>query len=254
MRKEESQFELVPPLPEEILRQVFCIRVGQDVGTAFSFVLDQRQYVVTAGHMFSSGLSDNIEIKSGPSLWKKISVSFISIDDEPMDIAILSVNTLLSPLTQIALGIDMISYGQPVRFLGFPHGLDISLVEGFRNEPLPFVKGGIISGFQSVSLDKSSSLKGSPFIEFYIDADANPGFSGGPLVLPRYPALTEKRSISWHLAGVVTCAVSELMPCKDKNGTVIGYVGVNSGIMRAISIDFVLHRIRENPVGYFVSN
>ena len=92
------------------------------------------------------------------------------------DIAVLAAGRLLASPTRVGVGVDTIEYGQQVRFLGYPFGLESEL-PSFRLAPLPMVKAGIFSG-----LRRTGEESGQPF-ELLIDATGNPGFSGGAVVL-----------------------------------------------------------------------
>ena len=114
-----------------------------------------------------------------------------------------------------------------------------------RGLPLPFVKAGILSAL--VEFGDVSKI--------YLDAHANPGFSGGPVVFsPLGQPGTDLR-----VAGVVVHYPTPLSPIVDNKGETITdsegepiglYVQENPGIVVAIGIRHVSELIEANPVGF----
>ena len=91
--------------------------------------------------------------------------------------------------------------------------------------------------------------------KIYLDAHANPGFSGGPVVFaPMGGSPTELR-----VAGVVANYPASLQPVVDQNRNPITdpegkpaglYVQENPGIVVAIGIRHVIQLIEANPIGF----
>ena len=229
-------------LPVEFLRQTFQIRTTVGTGTAFTVEVDDRQYIVTASHVIGAVVPSVVDIQSSVAGWRSVPVSEVALVKPPTDVAVLATNFMLGARSRVPVGVGTIGFGQPVRFLGFPFGLDFTPVPGVRTEPLPFIKAGILSGLRPVPGQTG-------LLELYVDAAGNPGFSGGPLVVPRLSTGGES-TVTWHIAGVVTSGVNHRVPLKDKAGTTVGYFNADAGILRATSIDAVTRLIRANPVGY----
>ena len=157
----------------------------------------------------------------------------------------MATDSVLGSRSDVPVGTGTVGYGQTVRFLGYPFGLDLIPIPGVRTAPLPFIKAGILSALRPVPNQAG-------LLELFVDAAGNPGFSGGPLVLPR-PSKENGNSVAWHLAGVVTSGVTHRVALMDVSGAVAGFVDVDAGILRATSIDAVTRMIRANPVGHPLS-
>ena len=245
MNQDENRTELSESLPVELLRQTFQIRTPAGVGTAFTVEVNERQYIVTAQHMVGSVVPKVIEMQLSASGWRTVPVSVVALVEPPVDVAVLATNFLLGSRSRVPIGVGTVGFGQPVRFLGYPFGLDFTPVPGVRTAPLPFIKAGILSALRPIPTEAG-------LLALYVDAAGNPGFSGGPLVLPRFPT-REGETITWSIAGVVTSGVTHSVPLKDATGTVVGYVDADAGILRATSIDVVRRLIEANPTGHPVS-
>ena len=245
MNQDENRTELSDSLPVELLRQTFQIRTPAGVGTAFTVEVNERQYIVTAQHMVGSVVPKVIEMQLSASGWRAVPVSVVGVVEPPVDVAVLATNFLLGSRSRVPVGVGTVGFGQAVRFLGYPFGFDFTPVPGVRTAPLPFIKAGILSALRPIPTEAG-------LFELYVDAAGNPGFSGGPLVLPRFPT-REGETITWSIAGVVTSGVTHSVPLKDTTGTVVGYVDADAGILRATSIDVVRRLIEANPTGHPVS-
>ena len=245
MNQDENRTELWESLPVELLRQTFQIRTPAGGGTAFTVEVNERQYIVTAQHMVGSVAPKVIEMRSSASGWRAVPVSVVAVVEPPVDVAVLVTNFLLGSRSRVPVGIGTVGFGQPVRFLGYPFGLDFTPVPGVRAEPLPFIKAGILSALRPIPPEAG-------LLELYVDAAGNPGFSGGPLVVPQF-STREGETFTWHIAGVVTSGVTHPVSLKNTTGTVVGYVDADAGILRATSIDVVRRLIKANPTGHPVS-
>ena len=169
----------------------------------------------------------------------------VGMAEPPVDVAVLATDSILGSRSSVAVGVGTVSYGQTVRFLGYPFGLDFTPIPGVRNAPLPFIKAGILSALRPVPNEAG-------LLDLFVDAAGNPGFSGGPLVLPRR-STAEGSGVTWYIAGVVTSGITHRVALKDVAGAVAGFVDVDAGILRASSIDAVTRMIRANPAGYPMS-
>ena len=235
--------ELPASLPEDILRQTFHIRAPARnparTGTAFTVEMDGRQYIVTAQHVLGDNLPPTLEIQVSETEWRELPVTIVGVEPPPLDVAVLATDSMLGSRSDISVGTEKVEYGQEVRFLGYPFGWHFVPVPDFREAPLPIVKAGILS---SMSRDQSG------FFHLWIDATANKGFSGGPLVMPRPKEGGE--DIAWHVVGLVTDIKLEEFPVKNKSGDVIGVFVTNAGMVKVISIDVAKRMIRGNPIGH----
>ena len=242
MNQEAGCTDVADTVPEEILRQTFQIRTAAGMGTAFTVEVDDRQYIVTAQHVLGSASPKIVEMQTSPAGWRQVPVTVIAMAGPPVDVAVLATNSVLGSRSRVPVGVGTVGYGEAVRFLGYPFGLEFAPIPGVRTAPLPFIKAGILSGLRPVP-------NAAGLFELFVDATGNPGFSGGPLILPRRSTKDGER-IVWHIAGVVTSGVTYRVSLKDMSEAVVGFVNVDAGILRAISIDAVTRMIRENPAGY----
>ena len=246
MNQEAVCTDVADTMPVEILRQTFQVQTAAGTGTAFTIEVDERQYIVTAQHVFGSASPQTVEMQTSPAGWRQVPVTLIAMAGPPVDIVVLATNSVLGSRSRVPVGVGTVSYGQEVRFLGYPFGLDFTPIPGVRTAPLPFIKAGILSALRPVPNEPG-------LLELFVDAAGNPGFSGGPLILPRR-STTNGDSIVWHIAGVVTSGVTHRAPLKDVSGAVVGFVNVDAGILRATSIDAVTRMVRANPTGYPLSD
>ena len=242
MNQEAVWTDAADTMPVEILRQTFKVRTEAGTGTAFSVEVDGRQYIVTAQHVVGSMAPDVLDMQTSSAGWRQVPVMAVGMAGPPVDVAVMATDSVLGSRSSVPVGVGTVSYGQAVRFLGYPFGLDFTPIPGVRTAPLPFIKAGILSALRPVPNEVG-------LLELFVDAAGNPGFSGGPLVLPRR-STAKGDSIAWHIAGVVTSGVTHRVPLKDVSGAVVGFVKVDAGILRVTSIDAVTRMIRANPAGY----
>jgi hypothetical protein len=213
-----------PPLTD-ILQRVFCIKVNNYTGTAFSVPVGENICLVTAKHVVSelpeSELSV-IGIFAGKE-FNEIQVKPHFCEDD-IDIAVLQ-----SPLKQnnskgsfgLPLSMGNLMIGQDTYFLGFPHfGQQIIYQpqEINNNFPLPLVKKAIYSGgnnFKSVH---------------YLDGHNNPGFSGGPVVFNTLSNGKTKQKICGvisayltHSGEIVHIQTSQNQAYLENSGIIISY-------------------------------
>ena len=245
MNQEAVWTDAADTMPVEILRQTFQVRTAEGTGTAFTVEVDGRQYIVTAQHVIGSMASGSLDMQTSSAGWGQVPVMAVGMAGLPVDVAVMATDSVLGSRSSVPVGVSTVSYGQAVRFLGYPFGLDFTPIQGVRTAPLPFIKGGILSALRPVPNEDG-------LLELFVDAAGNPGFSGGPLILPRH-STGNGNSVAWHIAGVVTSGVTHRVALKDVSGAVAGLVHVDAGILRATSIDAVTRMIRANPIGHQLS-
>ena len=72
-----QQNEVVCPpdrqLTVNVLYRVFPIRIGTEVGTAFTLEVGDEQYIVTAGHLLRGATPTEVDVKIALAEWAKIS-------------------------------------------------------------------------------------------------------------------------------------------------------------------------------------
>ena len=137
-------------MPVEILRQTFQVRSGAGIGTAFTVEVDGRQYIVTAQHLVGSTVPDMLDMQAGSAGWHQVPVTPVGVAGPPVDVAVMATDSVLGSRSTVPIGVGTVGYGQAVRFLGYPFGLDFTAIPGVRTEPLPFIKAGILSALRPV--------------------------------------------------------------------------------------------------------
>lgn len=219
-----------------ILQRVVAVRVDSLQGSAFTMEIDERQYLVTAGHLFADSMNvDEIQIRHD-SVWRAISVELIAPITDTVDVAVFALTQQLTPSFTLEPTTGGMIFGQKAYFFGFPSMLSTpdkgKINRGF---PLPFVKHAIISAERENQFGKRI---------LYLDGHNNPGFSGGPVVF------WDAEVSAFKLAGVIKGYRPERLHHQDSNRV---YRPVelwgNSGIIVATEISAVVSIIQANPKG-----
>ena len=224
-----------------ILQRVFMIRrqyaneINAFSGTCFTIEVDNKQYVITARHLFdvNNPVIPSIYIKH-ESQWKLIDLNLVGHGKNNIDISVFSANTQLSPTLIAEPSMNGMILGQDVFFLGYPYELssDITMSTYF---PLPFVKKASVSCFMRLTEDGHI---------IFLDGINNPGFSGGPVVFA--PIGTN----NFQIVGVVSGYIPETQPVKSNlNGLLMSYQ-LNSGIILSYDIQHAIDIIKNNPIGF----
>ena len=244
-------------IPVSLLKSTFHIQVRQInsrgkerlvSGTCFTINVDNRQYIITAQHLFIhkdehgcwkfSG--DSIDIKFNKR-WNSIPITIIGHCTQEIDISVLTAQIRIPLLGgyEFPTQPNDIWYGDEMYFLGFPHGREADIGS---NITFPILKSAKVS---AGSLDY-----------LLLDGHNNSGFSGGPVVYKR-PRLVEQKdgtigmrtSNPLLFAGVVSGYFEEEVE-GDFVQTNIGVKSkVNSGMMLVYRIEHALALIRQNPIG-----
>ena len=239
----------LPPLvtdamiPRHIINRIFPIRwtdsSGKEYsGTAFTVDRGTKQYLVTARHVVEGIRSGNsIEILQDEQ-WKKLAVDVVGIGRGELDIAVLVAPFQLSPEQPLEISSKGLAHGQQIFFLGYPYTFDSGNEHLNRGIPIPFVKAGVVGAMKRI---KNVSW-------FFLDADVNHGFSGGPLLFvpPGQPHAPDQLQV----AGIITNHVTVLWPVVNLDGQTVGHVPENPGIGQAINIHHALQIIDANPIGF----
>jgi len=195
-----------------IIQRVLFVRYQNNVGTGFTIEKNNKQYLISAKHVFPNlTKSDEILIFNDGD-WRKLNVTPIFCKDNSVDIICFDLNgKVITPMHEIELGMDSIAFGQDAYFLGFPYGLSTDSGDINNKYPFPFVKKCIVS-----SINKKM---------IYLDGHNNRGFSGGPVVV------TGKNN-SIKVVGVVSGFLGDAVNKSE-----------NSGIFYANSISLITDSI-----------
>lgn len=231
-------------ITSNVISRVLKIRVAGAEASMVVIDVDDKQYGVTAKHVFQEqspgyGWVDKwhegqpVEIWQGDN-YKRSKPTLIGHANGYCDISVLSFSNLLaSPGLTLSASEDQIIYGQSVYFLGFPFGLHTPYGDSNNSFPLPFVKKAILAGTH----DGNGSL-------FYLDGINNAGFSGGPVVF------RPENNKPFQLMAIVSgyrFSQSRVMVNGEETEQ---YVQENTGLIRAWGIHAAIEVIKNNPLGY----
>lgn len=223
---------------DNILRNVFYIRVGKNTGTCFCINYRGKKYLVTAKHMVKKEDTIDIDIlKNGTYEHQKAKVFFS--DNDEVDIIVLQVT-----IDETIKGINIlkeqpnVEAGQEMYFLGFPFGMVQGEYSYNNGYPIPFVKRAFLSC--------ANGLNG--YAHLWLDGTNNPGFSGGPVI---YESVDEQtRRPEQYLAGVISsyrCDVKSVL--KEDTGETTGYIyQENAGIINAHGKASIIDIIEKNNI------
>lgn len=212
------------------------IRFKEDLGqaTAFTIEVDGHQYIITAKHNLKKA-TDTIKFKlflNGK--WSAFTVDAIYPFDDDADMVALGVDKKVT--VETSLGTEgKIGIGQQVYFVGYPYGLSTRGGLKQKKVEFAFVKAGVLSAIDARNADK---------VIYYVDGAANPGFSGGPLVV--------ENSGKFHVFGVIKGHEAEGLPVVKKadldNPKALAYkdlhVRGNTGIVVGHSISHIIDAIK----------
>ena len=212
-----------------ILQRTFRLRCGNDCGTCFTFDVDDKRYVVTARHLAGTIAGQGvIEIWHDGS-WKQLEMELAGHGQGDVDVTVLAPKQLFGggyPITEH----EGYTLGQKVYFLGFPFGLGSEAGHLNQDFPIPWVKSGIVSAFDS------------PDRVIYLDGQNNPGFSGGPVVID------EPNGV--RVLGIVSGYRPDRRAVLDRVGNVGPYTyDLNSGIVVVHDAGHIAQIASSNPAG-----
>lgn len=239
-------------VPIGILNIIFQVRFNGESGSAFAVDVDNKQYIVSARHIFQTTKNGTLQtIKDGDTLellirgkWQPVVVRPILPVLAKTDIIAFAPDKIVAPKIPVMAGLGGVRLGQDVYFLGFPFGL------GSRDArtagAIPFVKKGVFSAGDST--DDSGRV-------IYIDGHNNPGFSGGPIIFANFDkgrALQIGGVISGyrhHPSPVIEIAV-DIPSAESSKKARVPVVLENTGIVVGYMIDEILKAIRLSPIGF----
>ena len=221
----------------DVLQRTLKIRRRRSTGTAFTIDRRGRQYLVTARHILAGMVPGESLGVWYEERWRALDVRVAGIGEGEVDVAVLAASIQLSPMHPLEESNEGLCHGQSVYFLGFPYGHESGGGEINRGLPIPFAKSGIVSALESGGDGR-----------IYIDAHANEGFSGGPVVCHPNTDTIEPNEL--RLAGVVTGSIHHTRTVSDHSGHQLATVRENAGIVVAVGIEKVVKLIDANPIGF----
>ncbi|MBK5331750.1 MAG: trypsin-like peptidase domain-containing protein [Ilumatobacteraceae bacterium] len=196
------------------------VEVGSDINSGTGFTIDgpRGQYLVSARHLFPKADIIHVRIVYRSRRYD-LHLEPLKVASPDADVV---VALLPEPITPPDLPLpatsDGMIFGQRAYFVGFPHGVGMSIGGDAR---FPLVKGCVVSGTLSGPEPERKVL--------LLDGFNNPGFSGGPVVL-----LPGERDLPLQVIGVVSGFLPEEIEQPE------GWnVSANSGIVVATPIEAV---------------
>ena len=180
-------------ITNRVLRSVFCIRIGNDRGTAFHIEVEGTCYLFTAAHLLGNFKGEIEVYKEG--VWEPVPCSMVTEGGGEYDVSVLFTEKTISESALLPSRNHHV--GQEARFVGFPQGHPHL---GPDDELLPTVRGCLIS-----SMSKDGQI-------IRLDNRGNFGFSGSPVLVRDGSAAVAR------VAGVVVEVVREKSPIYSAQG------------------------------------
>jgi hypothetical protein len=215
--------------------RIFFIK-GSRYGTAFSIDVEEKQYLVTARHLFEDPLSVKSLKIFYQNTWHEIQVTSVGVGRGEIDVIVFALTILVTPKDLTLPASDEgIIMGQDVYFAGYPYMMWADFGDVLAGRPGPFIKKGTLS---TIISDNGTQ-------KFFVDAINNEGFSGAPLLF------SNPGANNYRVAAVVASFKTEHERVIDSAGeTTEMTVPYNTGFMLAYGINHVLNLIRANPIGH----
>ena len=215
-------------ITNDMLQRVVNVKVGNDTATAIIIHKNNTTFLITAAHLFKgfvNASSIKIEIRHSNGRWQTESCTLYLSEREDADVAILRMN--FSNQSAYADDSDILTsnnliLGQDIYFLGFPYNFSQEVGYAINEDfPLPLVKKAIVSSLPNPSIN----------VNFFLDGNNNPGFSGGPV------CFFDQKSKKFKIAGIISAFLSD----KIEMSSVTGWktcIPINTGIIVACDVYF----------------
>ena len=179
-------------------------------------------YVVTARHVLPSDPAEPVTFGNRFRSWTGNVQPLAGVNPEA-DVAIFRVpDEWAMPQLPIELTSNGVVFSQDALFFGFPYAYSFRLNQG---DGVPFVKKATLSALDARQSDRLSL--------FYLDGINNPGFSGGPVVIPNVQGPPK-------LFAVISGFKSEWLPLYVQGRPSADVVQSNTGIIVAYDIRHAL--------------
>lgn len=221
-----------------VLERIFCIRVGDSMGTAFVVDYADKNYLVTAKHLFqTSGYQNKMNINiQYENIWKPISAEIYYHETKDIDVAVIKTDFFKDRhFCGVKYESKEVLISQEVFLLGFPYGLSTNQFSINKGYPIPIVKKGIFSG--TINNNNNTQV-------YLIDWDNNHGFSGGPLVFRKIAK--DGYSDDEYIAGVIHGYQQHKIKVYNEDGSDTGLTAnENSGIGFIYKIENVMEIIKK---------
>jgi Trypsin-like peptidase domain len=203
-------------------RVVKIVRADGSGGTGMVVEHAKKTYVITARHVLPSDSKEEFTVINRFRTWKGTATPLAGVNKDA-DVAVFSMpDEWAWPQLPIELNQDGVIYSQDVLFFGYPYGLSLR-ING--KDSLPFVKKATLSATDGRVSDGLTL--------FCLDGINNPGFSGGPVVVPsldkppKVCAIVHGFQTEWvslHVGGAATAA-----KIPSNTGIILAY-GINHAL------------------------
>jgi len=211
-----------------MVTRVLRIKVKDELGTAFSLDYNDKQYIITAKHLFKKvayPYKYQVEFMENNAWLQADAKIFYHGSDVDIAVLYLHNNEINTEKYEINFSDEMF-FGMDLFFLGFPFGYAMEFPNSISKRPIPLIKKGLYS----------RNIIENGVQVFLLDGHNNFGFSGGPV----YYVNMKSSSHTTYIAGVVSGYRYTLSELFDFNGNELPYfIKENSGIIRFYPIKYV---------------
>jgi hypothetical protein len=220
------------------LARILMLRYGEGTGTCYLADVENRQYLLTASHVVP-------EIEDGHQIalrinhdWFETEVRVVEHLIDGSDITVLALPMVIARGDNHEVTAGHLPLSGEVYFAGYPFARNI-VIPPENQEALnwrrdfPFVKRGIVS-----ALNFQGGLR-----TIYIDAQANPGFSGSPIF---FRIIGEQRL---RCCGVLSAGWIDNRIIQQGGNEVDLSVIEDAGMCIAYATTHAVEAILRNPVG-----
>lgn len=157
-------------LTSDELGSTFRIVFNNASGTAFLRHGEDGSYFVTAAHNLTNAQVGDTILFQRDSDWHGATISCLLFDEEGYDVCVFSAsNVIVGKHEAPSRPPRGVCLGEPLKFLGFPHGLTNTFAG--NGYPPPLVRNAFFSGTVQIG----------PHNVLILDGFNNPGYSGGPV-------------------------------------------------------------------------
>ena len=220
----------MPYINAEYFNSTFNIITETENGTSFILTISEKQYLITAKHLFkgvANGEYKTFSIYINDTLTPLAGNVYIC-PNVNVDIAVVPLEDHIIDKYEFSITGGNYSIGEDVFFFGYPYYLSQTLTNvKFK---MPLVKSAIVSGVNYQD----------DCVQIYLDGHNNPGFSGGPV------GYFNEREQRLHILSVISGYITQ-------NNNIITSAGVivtpeNSGIIISYSIKHVNDILHLNKI------
>jgi S1-C subfamily serine protease len=218
-------------LTSNIYHRVFQLWAERRSGTAFAIDVVGRQYLVTAKHVLAGAKEIALTFRGKPQP-ARINGTWESAD---ADVAVIALAQLIAPALPIKVTSDGYYFSQDGYIVGFPLGIAWQPTgDPNRGFPVAIPKRALISGELGLQDGRRVLL---------LDAHANEGFSGGPVVI------NAPKPNDVQIIAIVIAYRAQELAVRDADRAKIGAVQANTGLALAERVDLAVDGARALGTG-----